>query len=149
MATTSTQASELVDLSARLRLAIARTARRLRQEAGTDLSPSLSSALATIERRGPLTPSELAEAERVQRPTATRIVARLEEAGLVERASDPSDGRVSLVSASADGRALLRRMRTRKDAYLSRRLRDLDAKEVAALESATEVLERMLEGERS
>jgi DNA-binding MarR family transcriptional regulator len=149
MATTSTQASELVDLSARLRLAIAHTARRLRQEAGTDLSPSLSSALATIERRGLLTPSELAEAERVQRPTATRIVARLEEAGLVERASDPSDGRVSLVSASADGRALLRGMRTRKDAYLSRRLRDLDAKEVAALERATEVLERMLEGERS
>jgi DNA-binding MarR family transcriptional regulator len=137
------------EFTSRLRLAIARTARRLRQEAGTGLSPSLSSALATIERRGPLTPSELAEAERVQRPTATRIVARLEEAGLVERASDPSDGRVSLVSASSEGRALLRRMRTRKDAYLSRRLRDLDAKELAALERATEVLERMLEGERS
>ena len=137
------------ELSARLRLAIARTARRLRQEAGGDLSPSLASALATIERHGPLTPSELAEHERVRRPTATRIVARLEEAGLVERASDPSDGRMSLVSASADGRALLRRMRTRKDAYLSRRLRDLEAKEVAALERATEVLERMLEGERS
>jgi DNA-binding MarR family transcriptional regulator len=149
MATTSTHASELVDLSARLRLAIARTARRLRQEAGTDLSPSLSSALATIERRGPLTPSELAEAERVRRPTATRVVARLEDAGLVERASDPSDGRISLVNASADGRALLRRMRSRKDAYLSRRLRDLEPKEVAALERATEVLERMLEGERS
>jgi DNA-binding MarR family transcriptional regulator len=137
------------ELSARLRLAIARTARRLRQEAGGDLSPSLASALATIERHGPLNPSELAEHERVRRPTATRIVARLEEAGLVERASDPSDGRVSLVSASADGGALLRRMRTRKDAYLSRRLRDLEAKEVAALERATEVLERMLEGERS
>ena len=137
------------ELSARLRLAIARTARRLRQEAGGDLSPSLASALATIERHGPLNPSELAEHERVRRPTATRIVARLEEAGLVERASDPSDGRMSLVSASADGRALLRRMRTRKDAYLSRRLRDLEAKEVAALERATEVLERMLEGERS
>jgi DNA-binding MarR family transcriptional regulator len=149
MATTSTQASELVDLSARLRLAIARTARRLRQEAGTDLSPSLSSALATIERRGPLTPSELAEAERVRRPTATRVVARLEDAGLVERASDPSDGRISLVNPSAEGRTLLRRMRTRKDAYLSRRLRDLEPKEVAALERATEVLERMLEGERS
>lgn len=143
------RASDPGEFSARLRLAIARTARRLRQEAGTDLSPSLSSALATIERRGPLTPSELAEAERVQRPTATRVVARLEAAGLVERASDPSDGRVSLVSASADGRALLRRMRTRKDAYLSRRLRDLEPNEVAALERATEVLERMLEGERS
>src|ERR671918_2163462 len=120
------------ELASRLRLAIARTARRLRQEAGTDLGPASTSALATIERHGPLTPSELAEHERVRRPTATRIVARLEEAGLVERASDPSDGRMSLVSASADGRALLRRMRTRKDAYLSRRLRDLEANEVAA-----------------
>jgi DNA-binding MarR family transcriptional regulator len=105
--------------------------------------------VATIERRGPLTPSELADVERVRRPTATRIVARLEEAGLVERASDPSDGRVSLVSASAEGRALLRRMRTRKDAYLSRLMRDLDPEELAALERATGLLERMLEGERS
>jgi DNA-binding MarR family transcriptional regulator len=146
---TTLQSRHRGELTARLRLAIARTARRLRQEAGTDLSPSLSSALATIERRGPLTPSELAEAEQVRRPTATRIVARLEEAGLVERASDPSDGRVSLVSASAEGRTLLRRMRTRKDAYLSRRLRDLEPSELEALERATEVLERMLEGERS
>jgi DNA-binding MarR family transcriptional regulator len=139
---------DLVALSARLRLAIARTARRLRQEAGTGLSPSLASALATIERHGPLTPSELAEQERVRRPTATRIVARLEQDGLVDRAGDPSDGRVSLVSASAEGRALLRRLRTRKDAYLAKRLRDLDAAEVRTLERAAAVLERVLEDER-
>ena len=69
------------ELAARLRLSVTRTARRLRQEAGTDLSPSLQAALATIERHGPLTPSELADAERVQRPTATRVAARLEERG--------------------------------------------------------------------
>ena len=113
------------------------------------LSPSLTSALATIERHGPLTPSELAEVERVQRPSATRIVARLEKAGLVDRAADPSDGRVSLVSASREGRALLRRLRTRKNAYLARRMRDLDPDDVAALERAAEVLERLLEDERS
>jgi DNA-binding MarR family transcriptional regulator len=145
----STPAADLGELPARLRLAIARTARRMRQEAGTDLSPSLTSALATIERHGPLTPSELAEAERVQRPSATRIVARLDKAGLVDRAADPGDGRVSLVSASRDGRALLRRLRTRKNAYLARRMRDLDPDDVAALERAAEVLERLLEGERS
>lgn len=141
-------APNLVGLSARLRLAIARTARRLRQEAGTDLSPSLASGLATIERYGPLTPSELAEQERVQRPTATRIVARLEQDGLLDRAGDPTDGRVSLVSASAEGRALLQRLRTRKDAYLAERLRDLDPAEVRTLERAAEVLERLLEDER-
>src|SRR5688500_14616421 len=80
----------LGELAARLRLVIARTARRLRQEAGTELSPTLTAALATIERHGPLTPSGLAELERVQRPTATRIVARLSEQALVERTSDPT-----------------------------------------------------------
>src|SRR3954454_18995664 len=80
-------------LAAHLRLVITRTARRLRQQAGTDLGPSQTSALASIERHGPLTPSELARIERIQRPTATRIVARLEDAGLVERVADPTDGR--------------------------------------------------------
>src|SRR6266511_2849737 len=144
----ATKTLDIVELSARLRLAIARTARRMRQEAGTALSPSLSSALATIERHGPLTPSELADAERVQRPTATRIVGRLEREGLVDRASDPTYGRVSLVSVTAEGRALLRRLRTRKDAYLARRLRDLDAGEIETLERAAGILERLLEGER-
>lgn len=149
MVTASPKAPDLGELSARLRLTIARTARRLRQEAGTDLSPSLTSALATIEHAGPLTPSELAELERVRRPTATRIVAKLEQEGLVDRAADPSDGRSSLVSASRKGSALLRRLRTRKNAYLARRLRGLDADEIEALQRAADVLERLLEGERS
>src|SRR3954454_20422623 len=114
-----------IDLASRLRLAVIRTARRLRQEAGTDLSPSLTSALATIERHGPLSPSRLAEIERVRRPTATRTVARLEDEGLVLRATHPADGRVSVVSVSTAGRALLKRVRGRKNAYLARRLREL------------------------
>jgi DNA-binding MarR family transcriptional regulator len=142
MATTSESTAEV---AARLRLAIARTARRLRQEAGGELSPSLAAALATVDRHGPLTPSELAERERVQRPTATRILSRLAEAGLVDRTSDPSDGRVSLVSATPRGQALLRRLRVRKNAYLARRLSDLDPEDVATLDRAAEVLERVLE----
>ena len=135
------------ELAARLRLVIARTARRLRQEAGTDLSPSQSAALATIEAHGPLAPSELATLERIQRPTATRVLARLEEAGLVERAGDPTDRRVSLVSASRRGAALLRRMQGRKNAYLARRLRGLERDELRTLERAADILERLLEGE--
>jgi len=133
------------DLAARLRLAIARTARRLRQETGSELSPSLSSALATVERHGPLTPSELAERERVQRPTATRLVARLEEDGLVTRTADPSDGRSFLVAVTGEGRALLARMRRRKDAYLADRLKRLDPSERATLAEAAAILERLLE----
>jgi DNA-binding MarR family transcriptional regulator len=146
MATTSS-APDLA-LAARLRLALIRTARRLRQEAGTDLSPSLTAALATIERHGPLSPSGLAEIERVRRPTATRMVARLEEEGLVLRTTDPADGRVSVVAISAAGRTLLKKIRGRKNAYLARRLRELSTDEVADLERAAAILERLLEEER-
>ena len=131
-------------VAAHLRVVVTRTARRLRQEAGTDLSPSQTSALASIERHGPLTPSELAARERIQRPTATRVLARLEEAGLVDRAVDPTDRRSSLVTITPEGRELLRRLRTRKDAFLAQRLDGLDAEERATLERAAAILERVL-----
>jgi len=143
MATTSASA----DLATHLRLAITRTARRLRQEAGGGLSPTMSAALATIDRHGPLTPSELAERERVRRPTATRLVAKLEGAGLVGRTADPADGRSSLLTVTPDGKALLAQLRTRKDAYLALRLRRLDAEDRATLVRASEILERILEDE--
>ena len=133
------------ELATRLRHVLARGGRRLRQEAGTDLSPSLNAALATVERYGPLTPSELAARERVQRPTVTRIVARLEEAGLVARAPDPADGRSALISVTADGRALLATGRVRKDAFLSERLEALGPEDRATLERAATLLEGMLE----
>ena len=120
-------------------------ARRLRQEAGAGLSPSQTSALATIELHGPLTPSELAVREQVQRPTVTRVLVRLEEAGLIERAADPADGRACLLSTSPEGRALMKRVRSRKNAYLSRRISKLEDSDVETLERAAEVLEQMLE----
>ena len=123
-------------------------ARRMRQEAGDELSPSMMAALATIENRGPLTPSELAEFERIKRPTATRVLRRLEDDGLIERTADPSDGRSALVAVTKDGAALLKKLRSRKNAYLARRLRELPDDDVAALERAAEVLERLLDGER-
>jgi DNA-binding MarR family transcriptional regulator len=132
------------DLAGHLRLVIARSARRLRQEAGADLSPSLSAALATVERHGPITPSELATRERIQRPTVTRILARLEEAGLVLRTPDPHDRRSSLVTITTDGHALLEELRTRKTAYLARRLEGLSPEDRATLERAATILERVL-----
>jgi DNA-binding MarR family transcriptional regulator len=139
--------SSQADLAVRLRLVIARTARRLRQEAGSELSPSQAAALATIDRHGPLTPSELADRERIKRPTATRVIAWLEEAGLVDRTPDPQDGRSSLVTLTPAGRVLLDRVRTRKDVYLARRLRELDPEERATLDRAAAILERVLEGD--
>jgi len=145
---TRTADTPLTETAARLRMAIVRTARRLRQEAageGDELTPTAGSALATVERHGPLTPSELAEIERVKRPTATRVLRVLEEAGLLERAPDPSDGRSSLVSANAAGRERLRRLRGRKNAYLARRMRDLPAEDLATLDRAATILEGILE----
>jgi DNA-binding MarR family transcriptional regulator len=136
-----------LDVAGRLRFAVVRLARRMRQEAGSELSPTMAAALATVEHAGPLTPSELAEIERVKRPTATRVVARLVAEGLVARAADPADGRVSLLSVSPEGRRLLKRLRERKNAYLSRRLRELDADELETLERAAEILEDLLERE--
>jgi DNA-binding MarR family transcriptional regulator len=142
--------TSLTDSAARLRLGIVRTARRLRQEAATEtggLTPTSTAALATIERHGPLTPSELARLERVRRPTVTRTLGCLDREGLIERTPDPADGRSALVSVNAAGRERLRRVRGRKNAYLAKRMRDLPADDVVALERAAEILEGMLESE--
>ena len=132
------------ELAPRLRWAVTRLARRLRQEAGADLGPSQTAALATVERHGPLSPSELAEIERIRRPTVTRIVRHLEQSRLIERVTDPQDGRASILSVTAEGRALLRRLRERKTAYLAKRLAALDAEDRRTLERAAELLEGML-----
>ena len=131
-------------------MAITRMARRLRQASGTggEISPTLAAALATIEREGPLTPSALAERERIQRPTATRAVARLQELELVTRTPDPSDARVSHVAITPAGTTLLRRIRSRKNEYRARRLRDLPPEELATLDRAAAILERLLAEER-
>ncbi len=131
------------ELPARLRLVVTRLARRMRQEGGEGLSPSMNAALASIDRFGPLTPSALATIERIQRPTATRVIKNLEADGLVVREADPTDGRVSRVQTSADGRRLLARSRTRKTAYLAKRLRRLDPEERAVLARAAAILERL------
>jgi DNA-binding MarR family transcriptional regulator len=97
-------------------------------------SPSQGAMLATIERHGPLTPSELAQRE---------------EDGIVQRAADPTDGRSFLVSLTPHGLELLHEVRSRKDAYLARRLSKLDDEERAALARAADVLEHLLEGDRA
>lgn len=150
MKTQTTETTNLADTAAKLRMAIVRTSRRLRQEAAgeaTGLTPTSTSALVSIDRFGPLTPSELARIERVKRPTMTRTLGCLERLGLVERTPDPADGRSSLVAVNAAGRERLRRLRGRKNAYLARRMRGLTSAELATLERAAEILDRMREGE--
>jgi DNA-binding MarR family transcriptional regulator len=139
------QTISTTDLAHRLRPVIARLARRMRQQAGGDLSPTQGAALNTIACHGPLTPSELAAREQIQRPTATRVLARLEEAGLIARTADPADRRSSLVSTTPAGTDLLASVRDRKDAYLAQRLDRLSPEDLAALDRAAGILERVLE----
>jgi DNA-binding MarR family transcriptional regulator len=132
-------------LAARLRLGVTRLARKLRQEAEPGITPSMLAALSSAERQGPLTMRELCAAEQVQPPSMTRIVAALAEAGLVARDVDEEDRRVVWVRVTPAGRRLLDRSRRRKEAYLARALRTLDADEVATLEDAAALLERLTE----
>ena len=133
------------ELASSLRLRVMRLSRKLRRQAGSGLSPSLLSALTTVERRGPMTIGNLSEAEQVKPPTMTKVVAQLVEQGLVTREADPLDGRMAWVMATPEGRGLLRRTRHRSDAYLAKRLRSLDPEDLLVLEQASLLLERLTE----
>ncbi|TMM17583.1 MAG: MarR family transcriptional regulator [Actinobacteria bacterium] len=134
------------ELAARLRLVVTRLSRRLRQQAEAGVTASQLSALSTIDRCGPLTLGDLAAAEQVQPPSLTRVVSHLEEEGLVERQACQQDRRVARVRVTTEGRDLLQRSRTRKNAYLARRLRTLDVADRAVMADVVGVLEHMLEG---
>jgi DNA-binding MarR family transcriptional regulator len=141
-------AARATELAARLRLVTVRLSRQLRRHADTGLSPSLVSALGVIGRRGPLTPSELAEIEDVRRPTATRFVAILETRELVRREADVCDRRSYRVTVTEQGRALLSASRTRRNAYLAGGLSALTPSELETIEQALGLLERLLEAGR-
>lgn len=130
-------------LPSQLRLAVMRLGRRLRQEAVGDITASQLSALATVERRGPLSLGELAEMERIAPPSTTRIAARLEERGLVVRTVDVADRRVARLAISESGQDLLNQTSTRRDAYLARRLHAFTAGERDILIRALPLLERL------
>jgi DNA-binding MarR family transcriptional regulator len=136
------------ELAARLRLLVNRLARRLRAQALGDLSPSLTSALVSIEQQAPITLGQLAACERVTPPSVTRMVVKLERLGLVLREADPADRRVSRVSLTAEGRRMVQRSRTRKTAFLARQLRKLEESELAVVREALPLLERLLEDDR-
>ena len=131
------------EVAGRLRLPVTRLARILRQQDQLGLTPTMTAALATIGREGPLTLGALAASEQVSPPTITRVVGKLEAAGLVRRRPDPADGRVTRVELSAAGRRQLDAGRTRRTAWLATRLRDLPAEDLARLEEAAAVLERL------
>jgi len=131
-------------LASALRLSVLRLARRLRAErADTEFTLSQLSALATLERHGALTPGELAAHERVQPPSMTRLVAGLEQVGLVARSAHATDRRQVVLQVTAAGGGLLLEDRRRRDAWLCRQLAGLDAADREVLRQAAAVLDRL------
>ena len=141
----ATEAGE--ELAGRLRVAVTRLNRKLRQQALAGLSPAQASALGTVNRLIDPTLGELAAAEQVQPPTVTRLVASLESAGLVARETDDDDRRVIRVRTTAEGRRNLQRIRSLKNAYLNRRLAALDPAEQQLAEAMTSLLEHLVADE--
>jgi DNA-binding MarR family transcriptional regulator len=142
MAESTQTMDDLALLASRVRLALVPLTRQLRQQ-NIDLTATQASALATINRRQPLTIGDLAKAEHVSSPMITKVLRGLEEAGLVHKEVDPVDRRVSRLSLTHEGTRRLERSRTRKNAWLAKRLRSLEPSEIAALEAAIPVLERL------
>src|SRR5580698_3388560 len=119
------------ELASRLRLSINRLHRLLRQESLAGLSPAQASALGAVNRLESPTLGELASIEQVQPPTMTKIVATLAEAGMVTRVTDAADRRSARVRITPAGKRTLERIRTLKDAFLTRRLAELSPEEQA------------------
>ena len=132
------------ELASTMRVSVMRLSRRLRSErADHGLTLTQVSTLATLERHGSLTPRALAAHENVQPPSMTRILAGLEERGLIARTPHVSDGRQHLVSLTKPAAELLREDRRRRDAWLAQRLRDLTPDERALLREVAPLLQRL------
>lgn len=137
--------TDLAGLASHLRLSVFRASRTLRRESQAGISPTLLAALSTIERHGPMRAGDLAAHEQVRKPTVTRILGSLVAEGLVERTPDPVDRRVSWVQLTPAGRMLMRNVRRRSDRYLAQRLRRLDLDDLATLDRAAGILDRVTE----
>jgi DNA-binding MarR family transcriptional regulator len=147
--TSSTQTRSDVGLATALRISVSRLARRLRVERAAhgmpepELSDTQFAALSALERHSAMTPGELAEYEKVQPPSMTRVIAVLEERGLVMRAPHTTDRRQVVLTVTEDGRALVLRARRRRDEWLAKRLKELTPQERAMLRAAAPILEKL------
>ncbi len=144
---TTPQSRSDAGLATSLRISVSRLARRMRAErVAQGLQPELSdsqlAALAALEKHT-MTPGELAEHEKVQPPSITRVIASLEERGLIQRMPHPSDRRQVVLTVTVQGREVVRQVRQLREAWLARRLRDLTPAEQAVLREAVPILEKL------
>lgn len=132
-----------VELAARLRMILGRLGRRMRQHGPRTLTSGQVSTLASVEALGPVRLRDLAVHEGVTAPTQSRIVASLENRGLLRRTPDPDDGRAALLVITERGRHELERLNTERSAFLVERLGELSADQRRALVRALGALEEL------
>ncbi|MEW1843687.1 MULTISPECIES: MarR family transcriptional regulator [Nonomuraea] len=131
-------------LASALRVSMARLTRRLRRQAAAhSLTPTQFATLAAVERHSGITPGELAELEKVQPPSMTRVIAALEERGLLSRSPHPTDRRQVTVTVTEAAEKLLKEERRRKEAWLTQRLKELSPEERSVLRQAAPILEKL------
>src|SRR5690606_20325219 len=131
-------------LASALRVSLARLNRRLRRQASQHaLTPTQLATLSAVERRPAVTPGELAELEKVQPPSMTRVIAKREERGRLERRPHPTDRRQVTITVPPKGAALLQEERRAKEAWLAQRLAELTPEEKEILRSAAPILEKL------
>jgi DNA-binding MarR family transcriptional regulator len=132
------------ELAKTLREAIQRLSRRVRQARPVgDLTFSQLSALTSLQLAGALTPRELADTERVQPPTMTKIVGKLEDRGLVVRTPHPTDGRQVILSATEHGQAVYAQFEKARNEWLASQLAALAPEERRTLAQAAEILQKI------
>jgi DNA-binding MarR family transcriptional regulator len=147
--TTAAQSRSDAGLATALRISVSRLARRLRVERIAQgsiaqvLSDTQLAALAALERHATMSPGELAEHEKVQPPSMTRVIAVLEERRLITRMPHPTDRRQVVLTVTAEGRDLVHQTRRLREAWLARRLQELSPQERATLRAAAPILEKL------
>jgi DNA-binding MarR family transcriptional regulator len=142
--TGSVETDEQTELAARLRLVVGRLHRRIRIDGRESIPPLQLSALVTVEQHGPLRLSELARREAVTAPTMSRVLAALDEQGLVIRTPDPQDARGVRIVLSEEGAARLAEVRSHRTALVARRLARLSDEEREQIVAALPALEALL-----
>jgi DNA-binding MarR family transcriptional regulator len=142
MVTPTLNAQQLTHMATDLRLACMRISRRIRFESSHDVAPHQFSVLCRLEE-APRTPGELAEIERVAKPSMTRTVGALVDRGLVLRQDDPLDGRSVILSLSEEGRRSVKAIRRKRDAWMATRVARLTPEEQDVLARATQILAKV------
>jgi len=138
--------NDTAELAAVLRPALMRLTRMIRiQRADTSITLTQLSAMAALEKNGPMSPGELAAYERVQPPSMTKVLAKLEEQGLVHRTVHPTDRRQAVIEISEAGLDLIDSERRSRDLWFTAQLENLDADERALLRSIVGVLDKLAE----